>query len=53
MRSVGEHLKPSESIDDQSLVNTQVVRVEVQPKQLVIQLATDRHQIAGLGTTVS
>jgi site-specific DNA recombinase len=39
MRSVREHLKPSESIDDRSLVNTHVVRVEVQPGQLVIQLA--------------
>ena len=39
IRSVREHLKPSQEIDDRALVNTQVARVEVQPEQLVIQLA--------------
>ena len=39
IRSVREHLKPSQEIDDRSLVNTHVARVEVQPEQLVIQLA--------------
>jgi len=34
-----DHLKPSQPIDDRSLVNTHVARVEVQPDQLVIQLA--------------
>ena len=41
-RSIREHLQLSSSIDDRSLVNTYVVRVEVQEKQLVIQL--DRPQ---------
>ena len=36
-KSVREHLKLSVSFDDQSLVNTYVVRVEVQASQLVIQ----------------
>lgn len=39
IRSVREHLKPSMPIDDRSLITTHVVRVEVQPAQLVIQLA--------------
>ena len=39
IRSVREHLKPSQEIDDRSLVNTHVAQVEVQPEQLVIQLA--------------
>ena len=38
IRSVREHLKPSMPIDDRSLVNTHVMRVEVQAHQLVIQL---------------
>jgi hypothetical protein len=33
IRSVREHLKPSQTIDDRSLINTQVARVEVQPGQ--------------------
>ena len=37
--SVRDHLKPSAPIDDRSLVDTHVARVEVQPEQLVIQLA--------------
>jgi site-specific DNA recombinase len=39
IRSVRGHLKPSDPIDDRSLVNTHVVRVEVQPEQLIIRLA--------------
>ena len=39
IRSVRDHLKPSAPIDDRSLVDTHVARVEVQPEQLVIQLA--------------
>jgi hypothetical protein len=37
VKSVREHLKLSASFDDLSLVNTHVVRVEVQAGQLVIQ----------------
>ena len=37
--SVRAHLKPSTSIDDRGLINTHIARVEVQPQQLVIQLA--------------
>jgi site-specific DNA recombinase len=39
IRSVREHLKLSEPIDDPSLINQHVARVEVQPEQLVIELA--------------
>jgi site-specific DNA recombinase len=39
IRSLRERLKPSEPIDDRNLINTHVERVEVQPDQLVIQLA--------------
>ena len=39
IRSVREHLKPTTPIDDRSLVHTYVARVEVQPEQLMIQLA--------------
>lgn len=39
VRTVREHFKPTEPIDDHSLVNTYVVRVEVQPQQLLIRLA--------------
>jgi hypothetical protein len=39
VRSVREHLKPVAPIDDRSLINTHVARVEVQPEQLVIHLA--------------
>jgi site-specific DNA recombinase len=38
IKSVREHLKPSRPIDDRSLINTRVARVEVQPKQLVLRL---------------
>jgi site-specific DNA recombinase len=50
IRSVREHLKPSQEIDDRGLVNTHVARVEVQPEQLIIQLAeaqaSDRQKAA-------
>src|SRR3989440_1810562 len=39
VRSVREHLKPAAPIDDRSLIDTHVARVEVQPEQLVIHLA--------------
>jgi len=42
VRSVREHLGLSATIDDRSLVNTEVDRVEVQPGQLVIRLAPAR-----------
>jgi len=38
IKSVREHLKPSQPIDDRSLISTRVARVEVQPKQLVMHL---------------
>ena len=41
IKSVREHLKPSQPIDDRSLINTRVARVEVQPKQLVIHLTEE------------
>ena len=39
VKSVRAHLKPAVPIDDRSLINTYVARVEVQPEQLIIQLA--------------
>jgi len=39
IRSVREHLKPSEPIDDRSLIHQHVTRIEVDPEQLVIELA--------------
>ena len=39
VRSVREHLKPAAPIDDRSLIETHVARVEVQPEQLVIHFA--------------
>jgi site-specific DNA recombinase len=39
VRSVREHLKPAAPIDDRSLIETHVARVDVQPEQLVIHLA--------------
>jgi len=39
VRSVRERLKPAASIDDRSLIDTHVARVEVRPEQLVIHLA--------------
>jgi hypothetical protein len=40
--SVREHLKLSAPIGDRCLIDTRVVRVEVQAKQLVIQLASEQ-----------
>jgi len=39
VKSVRDHLRPAQPIDDRSLVHTHVARVEVQPDRLVIQLA--------------
>jgi site-specific DNA recombinase len=39
IKSVREHLKPLVSIDDRSLVNTHVVRVEIQEDQLIIRFS--------------
>ena len=39
MTSVREHVKPAPPMDDRSLVDTHVVRVEVEPGRLVIHLA--------------
>jgi site-specific DNA recombinase len=39
IRSVRNHVKLPATIDDRSLLDTHVARVEVQPEQLVIQLA--------------
>src|SRR6266700_3021159 len=39
VRSVREHLKPGAPIDDRSLIDTHVARIEVQPEQLVIHVA--------------
>jgi DNA invertase Pin-like site-specific DNA recombinase len=41
IKSVREELKPSQPIDDRSLIHTRVARVEVQPKQLVIRLTEE------------
>ena len=41
IKSVREHLKPSQPIDDRSLISARVSRVEVQPKQLVIHLTEE------------
>jgi site-specific DNA recombinase len=39
VKSVREHLKPTEPIDDRELVEKHVTRVEVKPDQLIIHLA--------------
>lgn len=39
IHSVREELKLTEPVDDPSLVNTYIIRVEIHPEQLVIQLA--------------
>ena len=44
IKSVREHLKPSEPIDDRASSTTHVARVEVQSDQLVIQLAQPRNR---------
>jgi site-specific DNA recombinase len=38
IRSVREHLKSSQLIDDQSLITIHVARIEVQPEQLIIRV---------------
>jgi site-specific DNA recombinase len=38
IQSVRDHLKPSEPMDDRSLVQSHVARVEVQPDKLAIEL---------------
>ena len=44
VRSVREHLKINDSVEDRLLIDTYIVRVEVQPEQLVIHLAqTEQH----------
>src|SRR5262249_16762882 len=54
IKSVRDHHKPSIPIDDRSLINVHVARVEVQPGQLVIRLAqaekTSRKGAAKLST---
>jgi site-specific DNA recombinase len=44
IKSVREHLKPPASFDDRSLVNTHIVRVEIQADQLSIQLTQAQKQ---------
>ena len=39
IKSVREHLKPTVSIDDRSLVNTHVLRVEIQADKLIIRFS--------------
>src|SRR6188472_64418 len=39
IRSVQEHLKSAQPMDDKNLLKTHVARVEVRPEQLVIELA--------------
>jgi site-specific DNA recombinase len=39
VKSVRDHLKPSQSIDDRGLIHTHVSRVEIQPDRLIIHLA--------------
>jgi hypothetical protein len=46
LKSVREHLKPPRSIEDRSLITAWVARVEVQAKQLVIQV-TDEPNATG------
>jgi hypothetical protein len=46
IQSVRDHLKPSQPIDDRSLVHTHIARVEVQPDQLVIHLAEPSSTLA-------
>jgi hypothetical protein len=44
IKSVREHLKLLVSFDDRSLINTHVVRVEIQADQLIIQLTKAQKQ---------
>ena len=45
VKSVRKHLKPAQPMDDQSLVEIHVARVEVQPTQLIIRLT--QHETPG------
>jgi hypothetical protein len=53
-RSVRDHLKPSEPIDDQGLVADHVKRVEIQQERLIIHLVrterSERHRAQGADT---
>jgi site-specific DNA recombinase len=54
VRSVRKHLKPVAPIDDRSLIDTHVARVEIQPEQLVIHLALAKTPtVTGLTATTS
>ncbi len=47
VQSVREHLKLNDPVEDRQLIDTYIVRVEVQPEQLVIHLAqTEQHKRA-------
>jgi site-specific DNA recombinase len=47
IRAVREHLKLNDPIEDRQLIDTHIVRVEVQPEQLVIYLAqAEQHKRA-------
>src|SRR5690242_15899332 len=46
IKSVREHLKLTRSIDDRSLITAWVARVEVQAKQLVIQVTGEPNSTA-------
>jgi site-specific DNA recombinase len=46
VKSVRDHLKPAEPIEDRSLIHTHVARVEVQPDRLIIQLARRPNTLA-------
>lgn len=47
IRSVREHFKLNDPVEDRQLIDTYIVRVEVQSEQLVIFLAqTEQHKSA-------
>jgi site-specific DNA recombinase len=52
IKAVRDHLNPSVPIDDRSLVDAYVARVEVKPQQLVIQLTQPQDADTGGGNTV-
>jgi site-specific DNA recombinase len=49
LTAVRDHLKPLEPVDDRSLVENHVARVDVQSEQLVIRLADDDNTEVGTG----
>jgi site-specific DNA recombinase len=53
IKSVREHLKPPLSIDDRALITTRVARIEVQTKQLVIQLTRGPNAIPNRKNTAT